>query len=106
MREAMAVTGFIPKDQASNYKEFEFLEVMPERDVESVVMRVATGDVEEARIGSTDKNGLTMVQLILRDETTIETVVRTSGTEPGLRAFNDPVLNRVCQEATIRVIMI
>lgn len=106
MREAMAITGFVPKDQASNLKKMDFVEVMPERDITSVVMRVATSDVEEARIGSTDKNDLTMVQLILRDKTTVETIVRSGSTAAGLRAYNDPVLNRVSQEATAKVIMI
>ncbi|WP_299864016.1 hypothetical protein [uncultured Hoeflea sp.] len=106
MREAMAITGYVPDKLAAKMKSLEFVDVMPERDVNDVVMRVATSDIEDARIGSTDKSNLTMVQLILRDNTKVETIFRSNTSPEGMRAFNDPVLNRVRQEATTRVIMI
>lgn len=106
MREAMAITGYVPDKLVAEIKSVDYVDVMPERDVNDVVIRVATADIEDARIGSTDKGNLTMVQLILRDNAKVETVAQSSASPDGMRAFDDPVLNRVRQEATVRVIMI
>ena len=108
MREAMAVTGFIHEDIANKLLKGtadRSIEVRPERDVKDVLVRVTTADVEETRIGSTE-GGQTLVQLILRHNAGVETVVRTSASPEGFRAFHDPVLNRVRQEATAKVIMV
>jgi len=68
-------------------------------------MRVATADIHETRVGSTE-HGLSLVQLILRDGAPVETVVRTAASRAGLRAFHDPVLSRIRQEATAKVIAV
>jgi hypothetical protein len=47
---------------------------------------------------------MTLVQFILRDGARIETVIHSEATPEGMRAFRDPVLNRVTQEATAKQI--
>lgn len=108
MREAMAVTGYLQEAAAKALvggKAGASVEVQPERDVKDVVVRVATADIEDTRVGSTTQ-GQTLVQLILRHGASVETVVRTAATPAGYQAFHDPVLNRVRQEATAKKIMV
>lgn len=108
MREAMAVTGYLDEVLAKHLVAGEaipYVEVRPEAHIVDVVVRVRTGDIAETRVASS-KDGLTLVQLILKDAASVETIVRTSADEKGLRAFHDPVLNRVRQEATAKKIAI
>jgi len=109
MREAMAVTGYVPAELATQLSNGSSgignIEVRPEREVQDVVMRVATTDIHETRVGPTEQ-GLTLVQLILRDGAPVETVVRAAASHAGLRAFHDPVLSRIRQEATAKKIMV
>jgi hypothetical protein len=109
MREAMAVTGYVLEELATRMSRgsagVEYVEVRPEKDVNDVVIRVAVADVQETRVGAAG-HGVVLVQLILRDGAAVETVVRSAADPAGLRAFHDPVLNRVRQEATAKRIMI
>ena len=109
MREAMAVTGFVHASATLDTAQLSggtgTIEIRPERDVDQVLIRVATSDVEEVRIGGTH-SGMTLVQLILRDGAAVETVVKSTATPPGMRVFHDPVLNRVTQEATAKSITV
>jgi hypothetical protein len=105
MREAMAVTGYIPAKEVKALRKAESIEIRPERDIADVVVRVAGKDIEEVREGSTE-GSLTAVQVILRQGATVETVHRVKANPAGMKAFHDPVLNRVRQEASAKVIMI
>jgi len=105
LREAMAVTGYIASSEVPNIRKASYVDVRPERDVSDVVARVKGSDVEDVRQGSTE-GGLTLVQLVLRTGASVETVQRTTVDVAGMRAFHDPVLNRVRQEATAKQIMV
>lgn len=105
MREAMAVTGYIGADYVDKIKHSDQIEIWPERDVKEVVIRVKGKDVEDVRVGST-QSGSTLVQLILRDGSPVETAVRATIDPHGMKAFHDPVLNRIRQEATAKKIML
>jgi len=105
MHEALAVTGYIETNKIDEIKAMEKIEIWPEQDIEDVVIRVNTTDVAEVRVGST-KAGRTLVQLILRNEAVVETIVRTSADSEGLQAYHDPVLNRIRQEATAKKILL
>lgn len=105
MREAMAVTGYVAADYVDRIKQSDQIEIWPERDVSEVVMRVKGKDVEDVRVGST-QSGHTLVQLILREGSSIETAVQARVDPQGMKAFHDPVLNRIRQEATAKKIML
>lgn len=105
MREAMAITGYIPASRVERVSSARFVEVFPERNVSSVLMRVRSRDIAEIRVGSTQE-GLTLVQLILLEGAEVQTVTLTSADAEGMRAFHDPVLNRIRQEATAKKIMV
>jgi hypothetical protein len=105
MREAMAITGYIRSEDLKSLQSAERAEVYAEHDVPEVRMRVAGSDIAEVRAGSAT-GGLTMVQLILRQGAHVQTVVESTADAKGLRAFHDPVLNRIRQEATAKKIFI
>lgn len=105
MREAMAVTGYVGADRVEQIRHAGQVEVWPERDIVDVVIRVRSDDIEDVRVGGTEA-GRTLVQLILRDGATVETAQRATADPKGMRAFHDPVLNRVRQEATAKKIML
>lgn len=105
MREAMAVTGYLAVEAVDGIKSAGQIDIFPERDVRDVRMRVAGADIEDVRIGGTE-GGLTLVQLILRDGVAVETIIQATADPSGMRAYHDPVLNRIRQEATAKKIML
>jgi hypothetical protein len=109
MRNAMAVTGYVNDKTSADLTRLKALggsiDVSPERSVRDVVIRVSWSDVDETRVGATEA-GMTLIQLILRDGATVETIIRSEASPAGLRAFSDPVLNRVVQEATAKSITV
>ena len=108
MKEAMAVTGYVDQSVAAALSKGSVktsVDVRPERDIKEVVARVLASDIASVRTGAT-KNGQVLVQLILREGARVETVVAVAASPNGMRAFHDPVLNRVRQEATAKKIMV
>jgi hypothetical protein len=105
MREAMAVTGYLEEALVDKIALMEQVELRPELEVEDVFIRVRGSQIEEVRVGSA-KKGWTLVQLILREGAITETAVRVGTSNSGMKAYHDPVLNRVRQEATAKKIML
>lgn len=105
MREAMAITGYVPDGEVAGLASAQTISVHPEREVDGILMQVQGADVESVRLGRTE-GGLTLVQLILRDGAEVRTVTVTKTDAQGMRSFHDPVLNRIRQEATAKKIMI
>jgi hypothetical protein len=99
MKEAYAVTGYVPSDVAKKLKAKTpgNVEVSPERGVHPVFMQVDGSDVTEVRVGATS-GGQTLVQLILRDEAAVQTIMRLATTK-GVNAFVDPSLARLTAAA-------
>jgi hypothetical protein len=107
MREAMAVTGYVPDNvaRALHKDRSGSVEVSPEREVDEVVARVQRRDIAEVRVGASVR-GTTLVQLILKTNATVETIVRTQANAKGLQRFYDPNLNRLRQAATAKNILV
>jgi len=99
MKEAYAVTGYVPSDVAQKLKAKTpgKVEVSPERGIHEVFMELDGSDVTEVRVGSTS-GGQTLVQLILRDEAAVHTTMRLATTK-GVNAFLDPGLARLTAAA-------
>jgi hypothetical protein len=107
MKEAFAVTGYVADDIANQLqaKGSGKIDVKVERGYEEIMMRVDQADVVEVRIGSSVNNEA-LVQLILRDGATVETVIRTPANTKGLSRFHDPILARLTAQATAKVIAV
>ena len=107
MKEAYAITGYVAKkdarDLAPNYQ--GQIQVKPERGNSEVVMSVSGADIVEVRKGA-DSRGETLVQLILKEDAAVQTIVRSTATAKGLQRFNDPALARLTAIASVKVIMI
>ena len=101
MREAMAVTGYVESDSVDDFIKQKTIEIRPDRDVPELVVRVASSDVEDVRVGN-KSSGFTLVQLVLRDNAVIETVQITIGNTDQIKPFDDPILNGIRQEATAK----
>src|SRR5258708_3747925 len=93
MKEAFAITGFVPTEVAKRLKEHHSgtIEVAAERNEKDVFTQVDASHVAETRIGA-DSGGQTMVQLILHDNAPVQTVVRSTASAKGLQLFRDPAL--------------
>lgn len=105
MREAMAITGYVLEDEVEGLSSAATIDVRPERDVDAILMQVRGTDVDEVRVGSTE-GGKTLVQLILREGAEVRSVTIMQNDAKGFRAFHDPLLNKIRQEATAKKIMI
>jgi hypothetical protein len=101
----MAITGYVHAEAIKTLRSTERVDVYPEQDVREIRMRVAGSDIAEVRSGATAA-GLTVVQLILKDGAKVQTVVEATADAKGMRAFHDPVLNRIRQEATAKKIFV
>ena len=99
MREAYAVTGYVPSDVANKLKSKTpgKIQVSPERGIREVFMEVEGADVTDVRVGAAS-GGETLVQLILRDEAPVHTVTRLTPAK-GVNAFFDPGLARLTAAA-------
>jgi hypothetical protein len=107
MKEAFAVTGYVSDDVANQLtaKGSGKVDIKVERGHEEVLMRVDQADLTDIRVGSS-VNHETLVQLILRDGATVETVIRTIAHPTGLSRLNDPTLTRLTAQATAKVIAV
>jgi hypothetical protein len=107
MREAFAVTGYVSADQAVRLRETRegVVELSPEQEAGQVSMRVEAGDVTEVRVGAS-RGKQTLVQLLLKDGATVETVVRHRATAQGLSQIFDPALHQLTASATAKKIMV
>jgi hypothetical protein len=106
MRNVKAVTGYLDDSIAAQLQRGEFpssIEVRPEPEIQDVFVRVSREAVADIRVGAS-RDGLTLIQLILREGAVVESIYRTKAVS-GLRSFYDPVLNRVFQEATAKDIV-
>jgi hypothetical protein len=106
MREAYAITGYVSNDVAKNLKANASgkVEVRPERGAQEVLMQVDGSHITEVRTGSST-GGETLVQLILRDEASVHTVIQSTAAR-GLQAFPDPTLARLTAAATAKKILV
>jgi hypothetical protein len=107
MRQAIAVTGYL-SDQAAQKlaaKHPGLIEIKPEPGPYEVVVRVDGVDVEEVRTGSST-HGETLVQLILRPDAPVQTVVHALASTAGLERLQDPILGRLTASAAPKVIMV
>ena len=103
MKQAYAVTGFVPDDVAKRLSAGAkgIIQVRPERGVTSVLMEVDGADVSEVR-SAASTGGETLVQLILRDKAPVRTVIEAhAGVEP----FSDPAIVRLTAAATVKSIV-
>lgn len=107
LREVFAVTGYVPDADAASLRKGAsgYVEVQPERKSSEVRMRVRGEDVAEVRVGSSN-GGQTLVQLLLRENAAVETVLRAQATHDGVSRFADPALQRLAAAATAKVIMV
>jgi hypothetical protein len=108
MKTAYAVTGYVSNQLArklSNKELRGIIDVKPELGRDEVVARVSSEQIAEVRVGSSIK-GETLVQLILRDNAQVETVIKTSANIKGIQQFNDPVLTRLVASATAKSIAV
>jgi len=107
MKEAFAVTGFVPDSLAKRLAAGNkgAIQIRPERGVTAVVMEVDGADVVEVRTGSSSA-GETLVQLILRDRATVRTVVETTLKGKGVEVFPDPAITRLTAAATAKSIVV
>jgi hypothetical protein len=107
MKEAIAVTGFVPDQLARKLaaKQAGAIDVKPERGVNDVVMRVDGSDVDEVRTGASTQ-GETLVQLILRPDAPVQTVINSIANHAGLKRLQDPILSRLTASATPKSIMV
>ena len=106
MKEAFAVTGFVSDARAEQLaaKGKGPIQVKPERGVSPVVMEVDSADVVEVRTGAS-RSGETLVQLILRDQATVRTIIESKLTEQGISPFADPAIVRLTAAATVKSII-
>jgi hypothetical protein len=107
MKEAFAITGFVAASVAKKLapKTQGLIEVKPERGQNDVYVSVDGADVDEVRVGATSR-GETLVQLILRDNATTRTIIRSVASSKGLERFHDPALARLTTLASPKTIMI
>jgi hypothetical protein len=105
MKQAYAVTGFVPDDVAKRLSAGAkgIIQVRPERGVTTVLMEVDGDDITEVRSAASTA-GETLVQLILRDKAVVRTVIeaRLGGVEP----FSDPAITRLTAAATAKSIVV
>jgi hypothetical protein len=107
MKEAFAVTGYVPGNTLRKLESGGAgkIDVSVERGSDEVIMRVDRADVAEIRTGASVKNE-TLVQLILRPDAAVETVVKTQANVKGVARFNDPMLQRLTATATAKSITV
>lgn len=95
MREAFAITGFVSNDVAKQLqggkRESGTIEVKLERGNSPVLVKVDSAAVQEVRTGASTK-GETGVQLILRENASVETVLSTSLDRDGIARLTDPLV--------------
>jgi hypothetical protein len=107
MKEAFAVTGYLPDKALQDLESSRTgkIDVRVERGSDEVVMRVDQADIEEIRTGVSVKNE-SLVQVILRADAAVKTVVKTQANIKGVARFNDPVLQRLTATATAKSIAV
>jgi hypothetical protein len=107
MKTKMAITGFILDNHLKNLKSKEghSFEVFPEAAMEDVYARVNANDIDDVRVGASNQ-GKTMVQLILKDNASVETVHKQQMSVKGVKVIDDPTLSRLTAAATAKVIMV
>jgi hypothetical protein len=108
VKQAFAVTGYVPTEAAEQLRQKTLtglIEVRPDANHHEVVARVNIGTVADVRIGPS-AGGSTLVQLILTDGATVETVTRIPAGVKGLSLLDDPILNRLQQAATAKEITV
>jgi hypothetical protein len=109
MKEAFAVTGYLPKEIAEQLGSGKIggasVDLRAESGSDLVVMRVKMTEISEVRMGPSAK-GETLVQIILAEKAQVETVVSTEANLQGLRRFNDPVVQRLTALATAKSIAV
>jgi hypothetical protein len=106
MKEALAVTGFVPDDVAKRLSAGSkgVIQVRPERGASAVLIEVDGKDVADVRIGSS-KASETLVQLILRERAVVRTIVETRLEGTGVEIFADPAIGRLIAAATVKSIV-
>ena len=106
MAEVLAVTGYVSDEVAKQLRDKAHgtaVEVSPDRGQSDVFVRVDGASIREARVGSST-HGQTLVQLILKDGASFESVVRHRVSAEGVRRFFDPAVARIAAAAIANVI--
>jgi hypothetical protein len=108
MREAFAITGYVPSSVAEGLKTRKSgkVEVAPDVESDDVVMAVEGIDIVEVRLGAVARKQKTLVQLILRDKARVDTVIRSYATPKGVSRFLDPTLSKLVATATAKSIFV
>jgi len=107
MREAYAITGYVPNEVAKHLKAKTAgkIDVAEERGATDLFAQVDGADVIEVRTGA-ESGGHTLVQLILREQAPVHTVLKSTASAKGLESFHDPALGLLKRPGTVRVILV
>jgi hypothetical protein len=107
MKEKMAITGYVLNDHLKSIKSKNLasFEVFPEAETEDVYTRVNNNHIAEVRVGASVK-GKTIVQLILNDSASYETVYKQQISVKGIKLISDPALSRLIAAASAKSIMV
>ena len=107
MKEAYAITGYVSNEVAGRLKANSTgnVQVSVERGISNVVMQVEGSNVVAIRTGASS-GGETLVQLILRDESAVQTIIHSTASGNGLQPFHDPAIERLTSSATAKVILV
>lgn len=109
VKDNFAVTGYVPNEVASRLTTRDkqltegTIDVKVERGFDEVMMRVNLADVTEVRSGASSK-GETLVQLMLRDEFNVQTIIKTPASFQGISRLYDPTLQLLIASATAKKI--
>jgi hypothetical protein len=106
MKEGYAVTGYVlnATSKALKSNSTGTVEVAPEPETNDVFVTVNGSDIVEVRTGAT-RGKHTLVQLILKENAAVNTVVRSHANASGVSRFLDPTISRLAAAATAKVIM-
>jgi hypothetical protein len=107
MREAFAVTGYVPSHRATALGGGQPgpVDVGPEPGHTVVGARLDCAEVDEVRLGPS-AHGETLVQLILRPDAKVQAVQHLVANVAGLRRLNDPVLARLTASVHAKSIIV
>jgi len=99
MKEAMAVTGYVPDDvakQLTGGKHGGPVKVFAQPGREEVFAQIDPSQIAEVRDGASSQ-GTTLVQLILKENAPVETIISSRANRDGLSRLHDPVLGSLIE---------
>ena len=108
MKEAIAVTGYVPDDvakQLTGGKHRSPVKVFAQAGREEVFARIDPAQIAEVRAGASSQ-GTTLVQLILKENAPVETIISSLAARDWLQRLNDPVLGSLIERIKWKVIFV